>query len=214
MKRVTKDPDVRREELIDVAEELFLKNGYEETPVSDIVKNAQVAQGTFYYYFKSKDEILDALTDRYLNEFTGCVEKEVERDDNNAVEKMINAFKCGSRFSLGRTKLMIYLHEEENSLLHLKMERKSHVLIVPLFTKMIEQGVIEGLFHVKYPYEAALLLVGCWDSLFDVEHFFAKSVEEKKKTIEAAFCIMERVLGAKQGSFAEPFLNMEGVYET
>ncbi len=213
MKRVTKDPDVRREELIDVAEELFLKNGYEETPVSDIVKKAQVAQGTFYYYFKSKEDVLDALTDRYLSEFMGCIEKEIERDDINAVEKMISTFKCGSRFSLGRKKLMIYLHEEENSLLHLKLERRNHALIVPLFARIVEQGVRDGLFHVKYPHEVALVMVSCWDSLFDAEHFFAKTAEEKKKTVEAAFCMMERLLGAKEGSLAEPFLTMEGMYE-
>jgi AcrR family transcriptional regulator len=60
--RVTKDPEIRRKELMDVAEELFLENGYEETAVSDIVKKAGVAQGTFYYYFKSKETKLDAIT--------------------------------------------------------------------------------------------------------------------------------------------------------
>lgn len=39
--RVTKDPEIRRKELMDVAEELFLENGYEETAVSDIVKKKQ-----------------------------------------------------------------------------------------------------------------------------------------------------------------------------
>jgi len=212
VKRVVKDPDVRREELIDIAEELFLENGYEETPVSDIVKKAHVAQGTFYYYFKSKDEILDAITDRYLNEFANLVEEQVQRDDINAVEKMINAFKSGSRFSLGRKNLMLYLHEERNALLHLKIERKSFPLIIPLFEKIIEQGVKEGLFDAKYPREAALLILGCQDSLFDIERFSEKNVEEKKRTVEAAFHMIEKVLGAEQGSLAEPFLNMEGLY--
>nr|WP_054858721.1 TetR family transcriptional regulator [Methanobacterium formicicum] len=39
--RVTKDPEIRRKELMDVAEELFLENGYEETAVSDIVKKSR-----------------------------------------------------------------------------------------------------------------------------------------------------------------------------
>ncbi len=212
MKRVVKDPDVRREELIDIAEELFLENGYEETPVSDIVKKAHVAQGTFYYYFKSKDEILDDITDRYLNEFANLVEEQVQRDDINAVEKMINTFKSGSRFSLGRKNLMLYLHEERNALLHIKIERKSFPLIIPLFEKIIEQGVKEGLFDAKYPHEAALLILGCQDSLFDVEHFSEMNVEEKKRTVEAAFHMIEKLLGAEQGSLAEPFLNMEGLY--
>jgi AcrR family transcriptional regulator len=51
--RVTKDPEIRRKELMDAAEKLFLEHGYEETAVSDIVKKTGVAQGTFYYYFKN-----------------------------------------------------------------------------------------------------------------------------------------------------------------
>ena len=46
MIRVVKDPEERREQLLDVAEKLIIKKGYEHTTVSDIVKKAKVAQGT------------------------------------------------------------------------------------------------------------------------------------------------------------------------
>ena len=45
MARITKDPVVRRNEIIDAAEELFYSVGYDETSVSDIVKSIGVAQG-------------------------------------------------------------------------------------------------------------------------------------------------------------------------
>lgn len=212
MTRITKDPDVRREELIDIAEELFLKNGYEETTVSEIVEKAQVAQGTFYYYFKSKDEILDVIAIRYLDEFADVIKEQIERDDITGVEKLVNVFKSSAQFSLSRKKLLSYVHEEKNALFHLKIERKSYPLIAPLFAKIIEQGAKEGLFNVKYPHEAALAMMGSWDMLFDVERFFTLSLEEKKRKVEAAFNLLERILGAEQGMLAEPFLNMEGVY--
>lgn len=47
----------RRQELLDIAVELFARNGYHQTKVSDIVRQAGVAQGTFYWYFKSKEAI-------------------------------------------------------------------------------------------------------------------------------------------------------------
>lgn len=211
MKR-SKDPDVRREELIDIAEELFLQNGYEETPVSDIVKKAQVAQGTFYYYFRSKDEVLDAIADRYLKEFAASLE-ELASGDMNAVDKMISLFKSASGFSLDRRKLIDYLHQEENALFHLKMEQKGFSVIVPIFTRIIEQGINEGLFNTEYPHEAALLIFGCQDSLFDIEHFHEKTAEEMKRTVKAGFYMIEKILGIKQGSLAEPFLKMEGIYK-
>lgn len=48
----------RRQELLGIAVELFAKNGYHKTKVSDIVRQAGVAQGTFYWYFKSKEAIV------------------------------------------------------------------------------------------------------------------------------------------------------------
>lgn len=48
----------RRQELLGIAVELFAKNGYHKTKISDIVRHAGVAQGTFYWYFKSKEAIV------------------------------------------------------------------------------------------------------------------------------------------------------------
>ncbi|UCF09236.1 MAG: helix-turn-helix transcriptional regulator, partial [Thermoplasmata archaeon] len=66
--RVVKEPEERREELMDVAEKLIIKKGFEKTTVSDIVKKAKVAQGTFYYYFESKDDVLNAIINRFAVE--------------------------------------------------------------------------------------------------------------------------------------------------
>ncbi|MCM3568671.1 TetR/AcrR family transcriptional regulator [Neobacillus mesonae] len=49
--------DLRREQLLLVAQELFAKNGYHKTKISDIVAEAGVSQGTFYWYFKSKQAV-------------------------------------------------------------------------------------------------------------------------------------------------------------
>ncbi|WP_430102644.1 TetR/AcrR family transcriptional regulator [Paenibacillus validus] len=49
--------DLRREQLLAIAVERFAKHGYHNTKISDIVADAGVAQGTFYWYFKSKEAI-------------------------------------------------------------------------------------------------------------------------------------------------------------
>ncbi|PIC64589.1 TetR family transcriptional regulator [Sporosarcina sp. P13] len=48
----------RKSQLIDIALELFATNGFEGTKISDIVAAADVSQGTFYWYFKSKESIV------------------------------------------------------------------------------------------------------------------------------------------------------------
>jgi AcrR family transcriptional regulator len=61
MKRIVKDPEERRKELIDTAEKLFLTNGYDQTAVSDIVREVNLSQGAFYYYFESKEDVQVAI---------------------------------------------------------------------------------------------------------------------------------------------------------
>ena len=81
MARITKDPQVRMTEILDTAEELFYAKGYHETQVSDIVKKIGVAQGTFYYYFKSKEEILEALISRQMSKVLSEMETVVSASD-------------------------------------------------------------------------------------------------------------------------------------
>src|SRR5690625_6033061 len=57
MRKLKQDTNHRQEQLLQVGLELFAKKGYHATKVSDIVREAGVAQGTFYWYFKSKEEI-------------------------------------------------------------------------------------------------------------------------------------------------------------
>ncbi len=59
MVRVTKEYDQRLQELLDTARQLFFEIGYEKTSVNDIIDRVGVAKGTFYHYFKTKEDLLD-----------------------------------------------------------------------------------------------------------------------------------------------------------
>jgi len=71
--RTEKDHATKRQELIDVAEALFASQGFEATPVSDIVKLAGVSQGTFYWYFPTKDHVLLAIFEKISAEAGACL---------------------------------------------------------------------------------------------------------------------------------------------
>lgn len=60
----TKQPEVRRDQLLDAAEQLFATKSISETTVADISEAAGVAKGTFYLYFPSKDHAIIALKER------------------------------------------------------------------------------------------------------------------------------------------------------
>lgn len=63
-KTVQTKKEAKRQRLLDSAYELFLKKGAGETSIHEIAQNAQVAKGTFYLYFRNKEEVTQALMRR------------------------------------------------------------------------------------------------------------------------------------------------------
>jgi AcrR family transcriptional regulator len=76
----TKPPDERREELMNSAERLFLKQGVAATPVEQITRGADVAKGTFYLYFSTKEDIIAALRERFAQTLFDGISTAVARE--------------------------------------------------------------------------------------------------------------------------------------
>jgi AcrR family transcriptional regulator len=55
-----------REHIVEAADRLFYRNGFEHTSFSAIADAVKISRGNFYYHFKTKDEILDAVIDLRL----------------------------------------------------------------------------------------------------------------------------------------------------
>jgi AcrR family transcriptional regulator len=75
----TKPPEVRREELMDAAERLFLAQGIAATSVDAIVAGADVAKGTFYLHFQSKEQLLAALQQRFIDDFSADLQTAIDK---------------------------------------------------------------------------------------------------------------------------------------
>ena len=68
MERKKGKKNQKRKKILDKAWELFRKNGYEETKVEDITRELGVSKGSFYTYFKTKDEVLYEILERIKKE--------------------------------------------------------------------------------------------------------------------------------------------------
>ncbi len=66
MTRISKSPEERKSEFLEAAEILFNTKGFEQTTVKDIVQKVGVAQGLFYYYFKTKEDVLKEIVNKYV----------------------------------------------------------------------------------------------------------------------------------------------------
>src|ERR1700683_1933817 len=65
MRPRTKPPETRRDDLMNASQRLFLSQGIASTTIEQITTGADVAKGTFYLYFSSKEDLLAALRDRF-----------------------------------------------------------------------------------------------------------------------------------------------------
>src|SRR5689334_5773493 len=61
MRRQTRSDDTTRTRIVQAANELFYRRGFENTSFADIADAVGISRGNFYHHFKSKDDILSAV---------------------------------------------------------------------------------------------------------------------------------------------------------
>ena len=198
--RVTKVPEERKQELIDTAERLFLEKGYEQTTVADIVREIEVAQGTFYYYFSSKEKILEAIIEKDITALEEDVRQIMSREDANAAIKLNAVVNSIIGISTSRREIMDYLHEESNAVMHEKMERHTIERLVPLMTRVVAEGTHAGIFDVQYPTEFVEFLLASLVYFFHHPEIFADPTRREKMQ-SSLETILGRTLAVKDYKF-------------
>ncbi len=186
MPRVSKDPVERKNELIAVAEKLFLEKGYENTSVSDIAKTIGIAQGTFYYHFKSKADILEAVADKLISGLEYQIGKFISPlQEHEHVGKRINDM-INVLFKIKRSgeKFLEYLHKDSNLSLHNKLFQRAVNRIIPLFAKIIREGVRKKELNVDYPDETAEILASTVSYVWHLKDLDQQRYERIRKATE------------------------------
>lgn len=163
MARIVKDPDVRRSEILDVAQRFFYQNGYQQTSIQDIITEIGIAKGTFYHYFRSKQDLLDVLIERMVEQTLQSLEPVVADEELSAVEKLerffgdIAAWKGANKaFFLD---LLRIWYKDENAILRHKVQTGSVEKTLPLLVQIIEQGLAEGTFAADCPADLAEIVL-------------------------------------------------------
>lgn len=76
-----------RTRIIETAWRLFHEKGFRDTTINDIIREAEISKGTFYYYFRSKDDMLDTLSDVFDTEYERIVGEFSE--DMSSFDKLV-----------------------------------------------------------------------------------------------------------------------------
>lgn len=152
MARPPQDPQIRIDEILDTAEPLFLANGYRKTTIRDITRKMGVAKGMIYYYFASKEEILEALVNRQLSILLTDITQMAYSDDFSPprkIELIVNAIIHSAQYKDGL--LLNLLRDEQNIHLKNKMARQAALILNPSLLKVIGEGTQKAWFHAPQP---------------------------------------------------------------
>lgn len=168
--------------------------------VSDIAKRAGIGKGSIYYYFHSKEDILEALID---HDYSSLIEKchnTVEESNLPAIPKIALLFQSYYSHSVDN-KLDQYLHEPANAYIHQMSLSKILLHMSPILADIIRQGVEESIFICPYPEEFAEMVIAELCFVLDPGIFSFTNAERTNK-LHALGRFVEKALEAPVGSFS------------
>lgn len=198
MKRIVKNPLERRFDIVYSAHRLINAKGYERMSLQDVMTDLNIAKGTIYHYFKSKEELLEAVVDHIVDQLVEKMQAIIEKSKGNALEKLARLVKEGK--SLHEPHILDELHKKGNEAFHLRLFTSTLRKQTPVYTLLIEQGCEEKIFHTNHPKECAEFLLTGVQFLTDVG-ISPWTKGELKRRIGAFPEIIEQMLGAAPGSF-------------
>jgi len=193
-----KDGEVRRREILLAARTLFVTKGYDKTSINDILKVVDIAKGTFYYYFKSKEEVLKTIIMDIVDEGARKARDILNNQTTPIITRIVMAMMAQKPEFEGSSEIALELHKVENTKLHQMYVEKMLQRMTEELKPIVYEGIEQGVLVMDYPEECIeqLLLLG--HMLFD-SNTFAWSMEQYPKKIQAFISTMEKVLGTSKG---------------
>ncbi|MGG2092263.1 TetR/AcrR family transcriptional regulator [Bacillus sp. S13(2024)] len=199
--RIVKEYEDRRNEILDTAERLFVSKGYMKTTVNDILREIGIAKGTLYHYFKSKEEVMDAIILRIVNTDVASAKKIASNPNIPVIDKLFQILMAQMpKAGENKEKMIEQFHQPNNAEMHQKSLVQAIVHLTPVLTEVIEQGIKEGVFVTVYPRETIEFLIASAQIIFD-EGLFQWQPHEAMQRAKAFINMMETTLGAEKGTF-------------
>lgn len=212
MVRVSKHPDVRREEFLDATLELCTTIGWEGLSVDQITGKVGVAKGTFYYHFASRTDLLAAIARRYGDTLIASLDEVTPSLSGSAAERFVTLMGQATSWKIARLDdalaFIPLLYKRENA------ELRHHLFSVwfdqsrHLFRPLVELGHADGSFVVDDPEATTEITLSLWlDAsvrMFDraieadSDDEFVDILVRGQRALGAA---ADRILGARPGTF-------------
>ncbi|WP_019632450.1 TetR/AcrR family transcriptional regulator [Actinomadura atramentaria] len=154
MRPRTKPTEERRADLLDAAEAIAVERGVDALTVDQVTARAGVSKGTFYLYFKSKDEVLEGLRDRYVAGFLvrqdAAVARAAPGDHLARVQEWVTSALV-DYVEDHRLHDVVFQHRPP-------VEDAGEHLPVAAVARLLDEGVAAGAFALPDPAATAIVL--------------------------------------------------------
>ena len=194
----TKPPQQRRDELMDAAQRLFLKQGVASTTIDQITSSADIAKGTFYLHFSSKDDLLVALGEQFANRHLGRITAAIARKPRaDWIAKLATWAEASVTFYLDSIRLHDMLFYESRS-----PTRKGLVENVAIdhLTVLLEAGAVAGAWSIDDARVTAVFLFSGMHAIVD-DAYLKQSRISRSRLIRRLQQICFRAVGLPSDLF-------------
>jgi AcrR family transcriptional regulator len=199
MVRTVKKPEERRQEIIATARELFETKEYSKTTMQNVMDQLGIAKGTIYHYFKSKEELLEAVIEQTVAEYISGMQAILSETEGNALDKMRVLITAG-QVSDQHGEILEQLHHPGNVGMHTRQLAVTLSELAPIYASVIQQGCDEGIFQTEHPLESAEFLLTGIQFLTDL-CIHPWQPEDLLRRVIALPALIEAQLQAPKGSF-------------
>ncbi len=199
MVRIVKKPSERRSDIINAARDLYRAKDVRNTTMQDVMDSLGIAKGTIYHYFKSKDELFEAVIESIVDQNLEGMQALALKAKGNALKKIQLLIESGNISSDERS-LLEHLHRPGNEGMHTRILAKTVLKHAPLYATLIKQGCEEGIFKTDTPLEAAEFILSGVQFLTDYG-IYPWEKEDLARRALAFPKLIEQQLRAPPGSF-------------
>lgn len=169
--------------------------------VDMIAKNAGIGKGSIYYYFQSKEEIIDAVIER---SYSFAIKEYFKSTESckTTHEKLRQLFVSiiKKEFFDNSHNVIVYLHVQDDIVLHYKMMMTAIRTVSPILTQILEDGVKDGSLHTDSPEESAEMIVAMLTFLLN-RSFFPSDDSSMYRKLKLYAHILETCLETEKGTF-------------
>ncbi len=160
----------RREALLDAAFDVFTEKGVVASSVDDIVAAAGVAKGTFYLYFRTKDDAIDAVAERVVDGVVQAFEAAAETTGLSPAERLLALGRSVGQVGADprERELVEIYHRPQNRAIHDRLTERILTRASATVESIVSDGIAAGQFEDQDPHLAAGFVLATFTSLHDL----------------------------------------------